>query len=57
MVLKIEVLDSRRHIRAEFCCGNDSLDNYLYKQASQDLKKRVATVFVLDETLYSDAIS
>jgi predicted GNAT family N-acyltransferase len=47
MVLKIELLDSRRHIRTEFCCGKDSLDNYLYKQASQDLKKRVATVFVL----------
>ena len=28
----------------------DSLDNYLSKQASQDLKKRVATVFVfIDE--------
>lgn len=47
MVLKIELLDSRKHSRLEFSCGKDSLDNYLRKQASQDLKKRVATVFVL----------
>ncbi|MFB8790913.1 MAG: GNAT family N-acetyltransferase [Potamolinea sp.] len=47
MVLKIEPLDSRRHIRSNFCCGKDSLDNYIHKQASQDLKRRVSTVFVL----------
>lgn len=47
MVLKIESLDGRKHIRSDFCCGKDSLDNYIYKQASQDLKRRVSTVFVL----------
>ncbi len=47
MVLKIIPLDSRRHIRSNFCCGKESLDNYICKQASQDLKRRVATVFVL----------
>ncbi|MEQ8972106.1 MAG: GNAT family N-acetyltransferase [Coleofasciculus sp. C1-SOL-03] len=47
MVLKIEPLDSRRHIRSDFCCGRDSLDNYIRKQASQDIKRRIATVFVL----------
>ena len=47
MVLKIEPLNSRRHTRSSFCCGKDSLDSYIRKQASQDLKKRVATVFVL----------
>jgi predicted GNAT family N-acyltransferase len=47
MVLKIELLDSRRHVRSEFCCGKDSLDNYICKQASQDFKRRVSTVFVL----------
>lgn len=47
MVLKIEPLDSRRHTRTSFYCGRDSLDNYIHKQASQDLKRRVATVFVL----------
>lgn len=47
MVLKIDPLDSRRHIRSDFCCGRDSLDNYIRKQASQDIKRRIATVFVL----------
>ncbi len=47
MVLKIEPLNTRQHIRSGFCCGKDSLDNYIRKQASQDLKRRVSTVFVL----------
>lgn len=47
MVLKINLLDSRKHIRSNFCCGEESLDTYIRKQASQDLKKRVSTVFVL----------
>ncbi len=47
MALKIELLDRQKHNRSNFCCGKDSLDNYLRKQASQDLKRRVATVFVL----------
>ncbi|MCC3409193.1 MAG: GNAT family N-acetyltransferase [Microcoleus sp. PH2017_10_PVI_O_A] len=47
MVLTIDLLDSRTHIRSGFCCGEESLDTYLCKQASQDLKKRVSTVFVL----------
>jgi predicted GNAT family N-acyltransferase len=47
MVLKIILLDSRRHIRSNFCCGKESLDNYIGQQASQDLKRRVSTVFVL----------
>lgn len=47
MVLRIEPLDRRRHQRGDFSCGEVSLDTYLRKQASQDVKKRVATVFVL----------
>lgn len=47
MVLKIELLDSRIHIRSSFSCGKDSLDNYIRKQASEDFKRRIATVFVL----------
>lgn len=47
MVLKIEPLDGRKHIRTNFFCGKDSLDSYIRKQATQDLKRRVATVFVL----------
>lgn len=35
------------HDRVGFSCGVESLDNYLKKQARQDIKKRVAAVFVL----------
>jgi predicted GNAT family N-acyltransferase len=47
MALQISLLDSQKHDRSNFCCGQDSLDTYIRKQASQDLKKRVSTVFVL----------
>lgn len=47
MVLIISLLDRQTHIRSGFSCGEASLDTYLSKQAAQDLKKRVATVFVL----------
>jgi hypothetical protein len=47
MVFKIEPLDSRKHDRSDFCCGKDSLDNYIRKQTSQDVKRRVSTLFVL----------
>jgi predicted GNAT family N-acyltransferase len=46
-VLKISLLDSQKHDRSNFCCGQETLDTYIRKQASQDLKKRVSTVFVL----------
>lgn len=57
MVLTIEPFDSRRHNRSDFSCGIDSLDNYIRKQASQDLKKKVATVFVLVDLPQTDAIA
>ncbi len=47
MVLKIEVLDSQQHDRSAFCCGQTALDLYIRNQASQDLKRRVASPFVL----------
>ena len=56
MVLKIEPLDSRRHVRSNFCCGKDSLDNYIRRQASQDLKRRVSTVFVLINDLEGNVL-
>jgi GNAT superfamily N-acetyltransferase len=57
MALTIELLDSKRHNRSVFSCGNDSLDNYIRKQASQDLKKKVATVFVLIDSPNVDIIA
>jgi len=34
------------HDRAAFSCGAEALDNYIKKQASQDVKKRAAVVYV-----------
>ncbi|MDV3001988.1 MAG: hypothetical protein N5P05_003594 [Chroococcopsis gigantea SAG 12.99] len=47
MVLKIEILNNQKHVRANFACGKDSLNNYIQTQASQDFKKHIATVHVL----------
>lgn len=35
------------HDRTHFNCGKELLDNYLKKQASQDVKKRLSVCFVL----------
>lgn len=35
------------HDREGFCCGVAALDGYLQRQASQDLKRHVAAVFVM----------
>jgi len=43
---KIELL-SKKHDRAVFSCGNDALDTYLKKRASQEAKKKIATTFVM----------
>jgi GNAT superfamily N-acetyltransferase len=34
------------HDRSSFCCGEPALDTYLQRQASQDVRRRVAKVFV-----------
>lgn len=41
----IEPLGSQ-HDRAAFSCGEPALDAYLQRQASQDIRRRVAQVFV-----------
>lgn len=38
---------SKAHDRAAFSCGVPALDNYLQKQAGQDVAKRVAACFIL----------
>ena len=45
----IEVLE-RDHERAQFRCGVDALDRYLREQASQDMRRNVATVLVAVQT-------
>src|SRR6266404_2289974 len=44
-VFTIELL-AKKHNRAAFVCGVEPLDNYLKKQASQDVAKRAAACFV-----------
>lgn len=43
--LVIEPLN-RNHNRTAFNCGIESLDRYLKRQASQDIKRRISRVFV-----------
>jgi len=43
--LVIEPLGSQ-HDRAAFSCGEPALDAYLQRQASQDIRRRVAQIFV-----------
>jgi len=39
-----------RHDRKSFSCGIEELDRYLASQATQDVRRRVATCFVAAET-------
>lgn len=39
----------RHHDRAAFSCGAPELDHYLQRQASQDMRRNVAAVFVLQD--------
>ena len=44
---KFQPLDKAKHNRAAFCCEHEILNIYLREQASQDVRKRVAAVYVL----------
>lgn len=35
------------HKKNEFCCENELLDNYIHKQANQDVKRKLSACFVL----------
>lgn len=48
-MLSVELLDSKNHDRTTFHCGVDSLDDYIKTRASQELKKRVSTPYVLTD--------
>jgi len=47
-MIKISLFD-RRFDRTNFGCGEPSLDSYLRTQVSQDIKKKVASCFILHE--------
>lgn len=46
----LTLLDTGIHDRDSFTCGLQSLDLYLRHYASQDMKRRIAAVYVLAET-------
>ncbi|MFZ6665974.1 GNAT family N-acetyltransferase [Peijinzhouia sedimentorum] len=37
------------HKKADFSCGMEMLDNYIHKQANQDIKRKLAACFVIKE--------
>jgi len=43
----IEPFDSKKHDRTGFSCEHEALNSYIKRQASQDIRKHVAAVFVL----------
>ena len=45
----ITTLLSSTHIREGFSCGKEMLDNYLHKQAKQDVKRKVSACFILSD--------
>lgn len=38
------------HDKKSFCCGKTMLDEYLHKQANQDIKRKLAACFVLSDS-------
>jgi predicted N-acetyltransferase YhbS len=46
---RIERFDRQRHRREGFHCGERSLDDYLMRQATQDLRRDLASLFCLVE--------
>ena len=44
---RFEPLDKKKHNRAAFSCEQESLEKYLKEHATQEIKKRVAAVYVL----------
>ena len=52
---KIEPL-GKKHNRVVFSCGDDVLDTFLKKRASQEAKKKIATTFVIAESQTSAVI-
>ena len=45
----ITSLLSSTHSRDDFSCGQEMLDNYLHKQAKQDVKRKVSACFILSD--------
>jgi GNAT superfamily N-acetyltransferase len=46
---QVSELLSSDHRRSEFSCGNEWLDDYLQKQANQDVKRKLSACFILND--------
>jgi len=44
---RFEPLDKKKHDRAAFSCEQESLERFLKEQSAQEIKKRIAAVYVL----------
>lgn len=56
MTWEIVLLESKKHRREDFDCGVESLNKYIKKIASQDLKRKAATVLVLIDSVTENVI-
>ena len=52
-LFRVELLNEH-HNRPGFACGEEALDRYLQTQATQDIRRRVATCFVAIEVASGD---
>lgn len=52
----IESFDRRLHDRSSFDCGEDALNEYLKKRASQEVRRQVAAVFIIRERDHIEVI-
>jgi predicted GNAT family N-acyltransferase len=43
----LTVILSSKHIKEHFDCGQQMLNNYLHRQASQDIKRQITACFVI----------
>lgn len=48
MITPVVPLEAR-HRKRDFTCGKALLDNYLHRQAGQDMKRKLTACFVMDE--------
>lgn len=42
---------AKKHDKKQFSCGNSKLDQYLQRQANQDIKRKITRVFVATEAI------
>ena len=52
----ITVILDASHNRKDFSCGKSMLDNYLHKQVSQDIKRKLSVCFVLPDAENEETI-